>query len=320
MGDHSTETFQQLQSRHYDDEKYARERLLGGRHLQLVEDSMHWILNHIDCFAYQSRGNKKAENVSLSQYSVDGQDDEKWDKVGQAIGNLQSLEMLRISSRHDYPDWEILARILRHVRQNVTLLLAEDSDIACMLQENTSLEKLSIRKSLGRIKTIEAEEYIALVTALQNDRTLKMLSLCRSAGSIQLTDNEDKQVAALVKNNYALESLSDINEARDVGAILRLNGAGRRYLIEGDGSISKGVKVLSAVRDDINCVFLHLLENPKLCDASDTGSTDHGGSTSLVRPTSIGKREGHGRAPNEGKESRSRLASPKVSCRGSKDR
>jgi hypothetical protein len=78
-------------------------------------------------------------------------------------------------------------------------------------------------------------------------------------------------MAALLKNNYAIERLPDIDlesEAGDVGAILRLNAAGCRYLIENGSSISKGVEVLSAVRSDINCVFLHLLENPRLCDRS----------------------------------------------------
>jgi hypothetical protein len=51
-----------------------------------------------------------------------------------------------------------------------------------------------------------------------------------------------------------------------VDAILRLNKAGRRYLIEDGSSISKGVEVLSKVESSINCVFLHLLENPRLCD------------------------------------------------------
>jgi hypothetical protein len=71
-------------------------------------------------------------------------------------------------------------------------------------------------------------------------------------------------MAALLKKNYASESLPDINlelEAGDLGAILRLNESGRRYLIEDGSSISKGVKVLSAVSNEINCVFLHLLEN-----------------------------------------------------------
>jgi hypothetical protein len=115
------------------------------------------------------------------------------------------------------------------------------------------------------------------------------------------------------KKNYAMESLPVIdleNWLGDVGAILQLNEAGRRYLIEDGSSISKGVKVLSAVSNKIKRVFLHLLENPRLCDrsaveaASDTSGTDNGGSTSPVNH--IGKRE-HGRAQNEGKESRRRM-------------
>jgi hypothetical protein len=101
-----------------------------------------------------------------------------------------------------------------------------------------------------------------------------------------------------------------------VGAILQLNKAGRRYLIEDGSSISKGVKLLSAVSNNINCVLLHLLENPRLCDrsavetvAADSTCTDYGGSTSPVNYTSIGKRV-HGQAQTEGtedKESRRRL-------------
>jgi hypothetical protein len=87
-----------------------------------------------------------------------------------------------------------------------------------------------------------------------------------------------------------------------------LNAAGRRYLVQDGSSISKGVEVLSAVSHDINCVFLHLLENPRLCDRSAveaaSNSTDNGGSTSPVNHT--GMRE-HDRAQNEGKESRRRL-------------
>jgi hypothetical protein len=137
-----------------------------------------------------------------------------------------------------------------------------------------------------------------------------MLSLHRN-GNLRLTDDEEKQMASLLKKNYSLESLPNIhlkNEAGEVGAILRLNAAGRRYLIEDGSSISKGVEVLSAVSNEINCVFLHLLENPRLCDRSameiESEITDKGGSTSPVNH--IGKRE-HSRAQNVGKESRRRL-------------
>jgi hypothetical protein len=109
-----------------------------------------------------------------------------------------------------------------------------------------------------------------IVTALQNNRTLKKLELQRYLyPTSQLTDDEGKQMAALLKKNYGLESLPDINlekQARDLGAKLRLNRAGRRYIIEDGSSISKGVEVLIRVINDINCVFLHMLENPRLCD------------------------------------------------------
>jgi hypothetical protein len=149
--------------------------------------------------------------------------------------------------------------------------------------------------------------YMTLVPVLQHNVTLKMLSLHRN-GNLRWKHGEDKRIASLLKKNYALESLPNLEEAGDVAAILRLNAAGRRYLIEDGGSISKGVEVLSAVRNEIDCVFLHLLENPRLCDrravdaASD--SSDNDGSTSQVNH--IGKRE-HGRAQNEGNESRRRL-------------
>jgi hypothetical protein len=74
-------------------------------------------------------------------------------------------------------------------------------------------------------------------------------------------------MATLLKKNYALESLPYI-QGGDMDAILRLNKAGRRYLIEDGSSISKGVEVLSAVSSETDCVFLHLLENPTLCDRS----------------------------------------------------
>jgi hypothetical protein len=76
--------------------------------------------------------------------------------------------------------------------------------------------------------------------------------------------------------NYRLECLvPDISCTNDgtVKAILRLNRAGRRYLITDGSSISKGVDVLSAVSDEIDCVFLHLLENPSLCDRRTANTT-----------------------------------------------
>jgi hypothetical protein len=81
-----------------------------------------------------------------------------------------------------------------------------------------------------------------------------------------------------------------------------------------DGSsISKGVDVLSRVNDDINSVFLHLLENPRLCDrsaiemsSSSIGNMDNVGSTSPGNRHSGEKREQQA-ASQLAKETRRRL-------------
>jgi hypothetical protein len=124
--------------------------------------------------------------------------------------------------------------------------------------------------------------------------------------------DEVNQLALILLENYALEYLEpDISCVDDglVKAILKLNGAGRRYLIENGSSISKAVEVLSAVNDDINCVFLHLLESPGLCDTRAVEPT----TTNSQRPvanddesSSTGKRERAQSQPD--KESHRRLA------------
>jgi hypothetical protein len=90
-----------------------------------------------------------------------------------------------------------------------------------------------------------------------------------------------------------LETLPDIIQGGDVRALLRLNRAGRRYLVEDGSSISKGVEVLSAVSNVINCVFLHLLENPRLCDRSavETASDSIGNRGSTRPENHNGKRD-----------------------------
>jgi hypothetical protein len=182
--------------------------------------------------------------------------------------------------------------------------------IAVILQDNASLESISIQSCSPNTPKIKAEEFFLLIAALQHNTTLKSLDLKGCIG-ISLAHDENKQMTSLLKKNYALERLPNTNLRnleRDVDAILRLNEAGRRYLIEDGSSISKGVEVLSVVSNEINCVFLHLLENPRLCDRSAmeiaSEITDNGGSTSPVNH--IIKRE-HGRAQNVGKESRRRL-------------
>ena len=181
------------------------------------------------------------------------------------------------------------------------------TSIAAMLQENVSLESLYIVDC----NAIKAKEYVALITGLQHNTALKTIVLRHHGRSCHLTGDEVKQMAVLLKKNYALESLPDINlQGGDAYSILRLNKAGRRYLIQDGSSISKGVKVLSRVSNDISCVFLHLLENPRLCDRSavDMVSASQSNGTLTTPNASSGGEKREQANAHRGNESRRRLA------------
>jgi hypothetical protein len=132
MGDSTGETSEMLQQLR-SSTNYIFAAMFGSEILYLDEESIPWILNNIDCFVGYSEGNQSVSEVRFYPYSVNGQDDEVWDKVGQALGNLQALEDLRISihSNHEDDDeddedstnlnWEILAHILSHIRKKISV-------------------------------------------------------------------------------------------------------------------------------------------------------------------------------------------------------
>jgi hypothetical protein len=287
------------------------------------------------------------QNTGLKSLQVDcsdWMDESLCTAIKKGLGMNEALESLELRGVHVTDDnadsWCTAFSFLRTNETLKSLMASLDGDetescvstlsydIACMLQDNTLLESLSIQRRSIEITEeyistrpwsieIKAEEYIALVTGLEHNTTLRIRSLFHNPGSVQLTDfqlteDEDKQMAALLKKNYALESLPNINLrnwANDVGAILRLNGAGRRYLVQDGSSISKGVEVLSGVNDDINCVFLHLSENPRLCDRSAvekvSAGESSGRSTDPTTRRGVEKREQA--SAHTGKESRRRL-------------
>jgi hypothetical protein len=182
---------------------------------------------------------------------------------------------------------------------------------AVKMLENTFLESLTITDNSGR--SIKIEELLALISALQLNTTLKTLGFQHYCFQDvdYFTDDEVNQLVSVLMKNFGLEHVvPDIPciDDRTIRAILRLNGAGRRYLIKDGSSISKGVKVLSAISDEIDCVFIHLLENPSLCDrrAAETTPGSRQPSANLDESSSTGKRE---RALSlSSKEPRRRLA------------
>jgi hypothetical protein len=142
-----------------------------------------------------------------------------------------------------------------------------------MLEGNTTLEYLDI--SAGGIS---AKAYISALESLQPNSTLKTLRLPPFLTS--MGEEEMNQIISLVKKNYSLEVLDEglttMDKTGEVGTLLRLNQAGRRYLIKDAASIAKGVEVLIGVRKDLGCLFYHLLENPTLCDIEHQYNTKTG--------------------------------------------
>jgi hypothetical protein len=152
-------------------------------------------------------------------------------------------------------------------------------EVLTMLRENESLETLCMTSK----DTRRFEDYPGYVAAIQPNTTLKSLLLY---SSYNMDEDETKALFLVLKKNYGLEEISGFPHGLgDIRSIFDLNRAGRRYLVQDGSSISKGVDVLSGVSDDINSVFLHLLENPRLCDRSavemsSTGNIDNARSTS----------------------------------------
>jgi hypothetical protein len=198
MGDYN-ETLLELQNRQKN-ELYARHRLLSGCGLHLDGKSIHWILDldHIDCFVSQSEGNASVEYVMFYPCAYNGQNDDVWDKVGQAIGNLQALGKLRFSNHtfHEdevvrIPDWEILARILSHVRRRIALSV---SNIRAWSALDTRSIAQAIRghPSITRFEGGEAfpYEYMdAFYSALITLPSLESVHLCNNGRQAPL-ENE----------------------------------------------------------------------------------------------------------------------------------
>jgi hypothetical protein len=244
------------------------------------------------------------------------------------LANNSTLELLNfcgITANNDDapPLWREAFSFLRtttalkilylHFGQNVETSRAGTicQEVLAMLRENESLEKLFMI-----VPGASFEDYLACVAAIQRNTTLKTLSLhdediyLNEDGGIEDT----RAIIPVLKKNYGLEEIPGLNHGTgDIQSICELNRAGRRYLVQDGFSISKGVDVLSRVTDDINSVFLHLLENPRLCHRSavETASIDY---IDDARSTSPGNRHSGGKRKRKRKQ---QAASPVAREQGS---
>jgi hypothetical protein len=239
------------------------------------------------------------------------------------VGNNSTLEALHLfrikSGDNDTRLWREALSFLRTNRALKTLSMHFDQNVTeshatairmeapAALCKNESLDSLHMVSPDARF-----DDYLSLVEAIQSNTTLKSLWLRDE--DFDVDEDETKDLIPVLTKNYGLEEFLGLEyESEDVNAILKLNQAGRRYLVQDGSSISKGVAVLSRVNDDINPVFFHLLENPRLCNrsavemsSSSIGNMDNAGSASPGK-NSGGKRGQQPAPSHTGMETRRRL-------------
>jgi hypothetical protein len=259
----------------------------------------------------------------LTIFRVNINDEELSTAMRLGLGRNSTLESLKLfnitSTDNDTSLWRDAFSFLRTNTALKKLAMLFEPDVTeshatairmefpFMLCENESLETSSIKSHHARF-----EDYLVYIAAIQPNTTLKKLEFQNLFCSMD--KDKTKDLVSARKKNYGLEVIPALRYGgENVCSILQLNGAGRRYLVQDGSSISKGVDVLSGVSNAINSVFLHLLENPRLCDrtAVETASVDNieNAMSTSPRNQSVdgdGKREQQAPA-HRGKESRRRL-------------
>jgi hypothetical protein len=266
----------------------------------------------------------------LTVYGVDRIDEELSSAMMLGLGENSTLELVNLAGtmgRNDTSMWREAISFLRTNKALKTLnIMHYDHDVTeshaatirmevlAMLRENESLETLTMPCRDARF-----EDYLVLVETLsmpcqdarfedQPNTTLKSLQLYTS---YSMDEGETKALFLVLKKNYGIEKIPGFHNCGDIRSILELNRAGRRYLVLDGSSISKGVDVLNGVSNDINSVFLHLLENPRLCDRSavEMSSISNIDNASATSPGNHSgeKREQEAPSHTTGNETRRRL-------------
>jgi hypothetical protein len=218
-------------------------------------------------------------NSGLKDLRIDGihlTDEKLSTAIRLGLGNNSTLETLNLSKiksgKNDICLWQealsflpintTLETLYMHFEQNVkgSHAIAIRTEVLAMLRDNESLETLFMPSYDARL-----EDYLLCIAAIQPNTTLKSLQLHDE--DFCLEGDEMKYFIAVLMKNYGLEEIVYLHhDSENIRSIFDLNQAGRRYLVKDGSSISKGVAVLSRVSSNMNSVFLHLLENPRLCD------------------------------------------------------
>lgn len=250
--------------------------LLQREHLQFC----HFVWTGVEdgCVIPQSVGEALAAAPGLKElYGEDlsVSDCETW--LGPICRSL-SLEILRADT---YSGLRLGAEgsvIFDHLAGNTVLqelslgfLLDQEtsSSIANMLRNNRSLKKVQLS-----FVSREEDCYLALLDALQHNRTLRILDNT-TASAIGVDIVTQKIQVQLLQNNYHLQFLSLFRDEdlvlREKAMYLKLNKAGRKKLYHCSSDAGSAVhardwlEVMAASSNSLDCLYYCLSQNPSLC-------------------------------------------------------
>jgi hypothetical protein len=101
------------------------------------------------------------------------------------------------------------------------------------------------------LKSIACQNKVVKIVIIQGE------GVSSNGNDIQVLQQE-------LQHNHTLESIQ-INGREQFQEITHLNNAGRCYLSEDSTSNLKCIAVLAKVKNDLDCLYYHLQENPILC-------------------------------------------------------
>lgn len=197
---------------------------------------------------------------------------------------LEELSLSRCTLPNDQRGQQVANALASNTSlKHISLTASFCSDAFCKgllssLSSSTSVEDINIG-GFGAASDQKNSFVKALFFNIcRHSKTIKKVTIANNSLLEMFSESEKYQeMEETVKHSYTLE---DIHVRGPVSqphvypfqTILRLNKAGRRYLVNDGQSRSKCIAVLAKVKHDLDCLYFHMRENPILCMAAAASS------------------------------------------------
>jgi hypothetical protein len=104
-------------------------------------------------------------------------------------------------------------------------------------------------------------------------------------------DMSQPMLYKLLKNEKLQDLIGEPGVPELINGVFHMNKYGRAYVEGYAGDKLKGVRVMQSTRDSVDCLFLHLRENPSLCDKKPSSPIKQkpkkGSSPSIIQATQL---------------------------------